>query len=76
MAKNNLQPSVSVAKANFAAAVNGIRPLKSITNHPFATISVAAAIGVLISYAGLKFASGALMGPALPIAVLKKLKLL
>lgn len=76
MAKNSRQPSVNEAKANFMAAMGCIHPLKSVMGRPFATIGVAAVIGVLISYTGLRFVSGVLMRPALPIAILKKLKLL
>lgn len=78
---SNKKQSVSEAKANLVASLEGLHPLEAVaTAHPLLLLGVAAAIGAIVGRSGTKIlkktdwlASAVLFSPALSRALFKKL---
>lgn len=78
---SNRKLSVSEAKANFSASVEGLHPLESAAAaHPLLLLGAAVVVGVLVGRSGTKIlkktgllASAILLSPTLPSVILKKL---
>lgn len=65
--------SVSEAKANFAAAMDELHPLRIIKERPLAATALTVLSGAVISYAGLKVLKRVLIAPKITLAILKKI---
>lgn len=78
---SNKKPSVSDAKANFTASIEGLHPLEAAAAaHPLLLLGVAAAIGLFVGRSGTEIlkkpkllVSTALLNPSLSRAIFKKL---
>lgn len=70
---NKRKPTLAEAKANFAAAADGLDPLKSLKEHPLLGIGTTTALGALIGFSGLRLMRGPLFRSSLGYMILKKI---
>ncbi|MDL2297809.1 hypothetical protein LJC40_01495 [Synergistaceae bacterium OttesenSCG-928-D05] len=70
---NGNKPTLAEAKANFAASVDGIDPLRTAKERPLLTLGATVAVGIFMGYAGLRLLRKTIFHPSIAYEIVRRL---